>query len=109
MAVSMHRSSVPDRSPVALHGCPHVSGAVLIDSHGYEVRLRDVSFFWSQWKSEYWNVDFVRWFRDDWNVSLIRAAMGVEHGGYLENPSRERKLVDDLIGCCNRAGCLHCS
>jgi len=82
---------------VAVHGSLHVSGSLLLDEEQNVVRLRGVSFFWSQWQPQYWNVDVVRWLRDDWKVSLIRAAMGVEMGGYLANPDREDKLVHDLI------------
>jgi len=53
-----------------------------------------MSFFWSQWEAEFWNADAVNFLVDDWKCTLVRAAMGVPHGGYLENPDVEKaKLI----------------
>ncbi|CAE7822854.1 eglS [Symbiodinium microadriaticum] len=47
-----------------------------------------------KWGGKYWNEDTLRWLQRDWGIQIIRAAMGVEAGGYLDRPEREfRKLV----------------
>jgi len=51
-----------------------------------------MSLFWSQWGSHYWNEDVIQWLHEDWGVTLVRAAMGIEAGGYLENPAEKDKL-----------------
>ncbi len=59
--------------------------------------LNGMSLFWSQWQPEYFNRDVVRWLKDDWKITAIRAPMGVENGGYLEDPDRETAKVEAVI------------
>jgi len=82
-------STPPAGSPVALHGKLSVQGNQIVDEHGEAVQFRGMSFFWSQWEPEYWNADAVNFLVDDWKCTLVRAAMAVEHGGYLEQPLDE--------------------
>merc|ERR1719336_2186015 len=58
-----------------------------------------MSLFWSQWSegSKYYTSETVEWLRDDWHVSVIRAAMAVEHNGYLVNPGREKQRVRTVV------------
>jgi len=83
----------PAGSPVALHGKLSVDGNKIVDVHGEPVQFRGMSFFWSQWESEWWNADVVNFLVDDWKCTLVRAAMGVESGGYLDNPNAEKNRV----------------
>jgi len=94
----------PEGSPVAEHGRLAVSGSRVVDQHGQSIRLRGMSLFWSQWEAEYWNEDVVRWLATDWKVSLVRAAMGVEMGGHLENPDAERRKLRTVVDAAVRAG-----
>merc|ERR1712176_1258672 len=71
---------------------------------GEPVQLRGMSFFWSQWMSKYWNVDTVHWLKDDWNVTLVRAAMGVEPDGYLDHSAREKARVEVVVDAAIEAG-----
>lgn len=73
----------PAGSPVANHGHLRVDGNKIVDQSDRPVRLRGVSLFWSQWMPQYYNEDALVWLKDDWRISLVRAAMGVEKGGYL--------------------------
>jgi endoglucanase len=70
---------------------------------GTVARLRGVSLFWSQWMPQFYNAAAVRWLRDDWRVDVVRAAMGVHRGGYLEHPRREaakvRTVIEAAIDC----------
>jgi len=94
----------PAGSPVAIHGHLQVRGNKIVDKTGRPVRLRGMSFFWSQWMGHYWNGDVVEWMRKDWKVTLLRAAMGVEMGGHLENPEREAAKLHAVITSCIRLG-----
>jgi len=82
---------------VAEHGRLRVQGNRIGGQHGQPVRLRGMSFFWSQWMAQYWNKDLVHWMRSDWKVSVLRAAMGVEMGGHLENPKKETQKVVEVV------------
>lgn len=70
---------------------------------GTVAQLRGMSLFWSQWMPQFWNAGAVRWLRDDWRVDVVRAAMGVHRGGYLEHPRREaakvRAVIEAAIDC----------
>lgn len=70
---------------------------------GTVARLRGMSLFWSQWMPQFYNAAAVRWLRDDWRIDVVRAAMGVHRGGYLEHPRREaakvRAVIEAAIDC----------
>lgn len=81
-------------TPVERYGHLQVKGNKVVDKNGQPVRLQGMSLFWSQWMGQFWNRDALKWLMDDWHVEVVRAAMGVDQGGYLENPDSEKsKLV----------------
>lgn len=84
-------------TPVERHGQLRVEGNRIVDARGNPVALRGMSLFWSQWQPQYYNAETIRWLRDDWNVTVVRAAMGVHQDGYLENPVREQHKVETVI------------
>lgn len=94
----------PAGSPVAKHGRLQIRGNRMVDKHGMGVRLRGMSFFWSQWMGQYWNEDVVDYLRKDWQVTLVRAAMGVEEGGHLENPGPETKKLQTVVNAAIKIG-----
>jgi endoglucanase len=63
-----------------------------------------MSFFWSQWMGKYYNPSVVNWLRDDWECTIVRAAMAVGSGGYLENPEQEKKKVLTVVDAAIAAG-----
>lgn len=77
-----------------------VKGKNIVDKSGNIVVLRGMSLFWSQWEGDYYNFETIKWLRDDWNCTVVRAAMGVESGGYLENPETEYAKVKRVIESC---------
>jgi endoglucanase len=78
---------------VAKHGALHVAGGRIVDAALQPLQLRGMSLFWSQWSSFY-AVSTVDQLVDDWHAGLVRAALGVEEGGYLENAAEnEAKVV----------------
>jgi aryl-phospho-beta-D-glucosidase BglC (GH1 family) len=64
------------------------------------------SLFWSNdgWGGEkYYTRDVVRWVKQDWNATVIRAPMGVgEGGGYISSPkSNTAKIVEVVEAAIN--------
>jgi endoglucanase len=85
---------------VGKHGQLQIDGAKIIDKNGETVAFHGMSLFWSQWIGKYYNQDCIKWLRDDWKCNIVRAAMAIEHGGYLENPSLEKSRVCNVIDAC---------
>mmetsp|Transcript_12708 Transcript_12708/g.34591 ORF Transcript_12708/g.34591 Transcript_12708/m.34591 type:complete len:464 (-) Transcript_12708:512-1903(-) len=95
---------VPNVEAVQQHGRLRVQGSRIVGEHGLPVRLRGVSMFWSQWMGQFWNDDVVRWLRDDWHCNVVRAAMGVETGGYLEDADAQKQKVVTVVEAAIAAG-----
>lgn len=89
---------------VEKHGQLSVSGTNILDKNGDVFVLRGMSLFWSQWGGNYYNEETIKWLRDDWKCTVIRVAMGVEGGGYLENSSLEFQKASSVIDACIKLG-----
>lgn len=90
----------PEGTPVQRHGQLQVSGGKLRNSAGDEVQLRGVSSMWLNWEDDGYaeSREALVWMRDNWNLSLIRAAVGIEpEGAYLENPARMRAKLERIV------------
>ena len=83
--------------PVDRFGQLSVDGNRIIDKNGKPVRLSGVSFFWSQWIGKYYTTETVKWLKDDWRSMVVRAALAVEHDGYLDNPDREKAKIITVV------------
>ncbi len=74
---------------------------------GQEGSLAGNSFFWSNFSpvgsndgraNGYYNADVVSWLKQDWNTSIVRAAMGVEEfNGYLSNSRINENAVRAVV------------
>lgn len=93
-----------NRTIVEHFGQLKIDGRNIVDKNGSIVVLRGMSLFWSQWGGQYYNEQTIKWLHDDWKCTVIRAAMGVEGGGYLENPEVEYQKVKTVIDACIEAG-----
>ncbi|WP_257459836.1 glycoside hydrolase family 5 protein [Archangium lipolyticum] len=89
--------AVDQASPVGLHGQLKIVGNQLQDQHGAQVQLKGMSLFWSQWGGAFYNASVVNSLADGWKVSVVRAAMAVENGGYLTNPTAEKERVKTVV------------
>jgi len=89
---------------VGQFGRLQVAGTHIVDQHGNVFTLYGMSLFWSQWMPQFYNRECIKWLRDDWKCTVIRAAMAVDHGGYLENPQQERMKVMQVIDACIELG-----
>lgn len=97
-------SNAQSANVVEMHGQLKIYGTRIYGNSPLPVQLRGMSLFWSQWQGKYWNKEAIKWLRDDWQCTIVRAAMGVEKGGYLENPESELKKVEDVIDACIELG-----
>lgn len=80
-------------NPAAVYGQLKVEGNKIKDKNGNPVQLRGMSLFWSQWMGPYYNRKVVSWLKNDFKATLIRAAMGIEPDGYLQNPEAEKAKI----------------
>src|SRR5690606_12802512 len=74
---------------VDLYGQLRVTDGQLVSEGGEPVQLKGASSMWLNWETTGYaeNLEGLMWLRDHWNLSVIRAAMGVDAGGaYLVNP-----------------------
>jgi endoglucanase len=88
---------VAAQSFVAEHGALKVQGNKIIDSKGQPITLRGMALYWSQWKPAFYNAQCVKWLRDDWKCTVVRASMAVTDGGYLTNPAAEMAKVRTVV------------
>lgn len=91
-------------SIVNKYGQLSIDGSNLVDKNGEVIALRGMSLFWSQWAPDYYSESTIKWLRDDWKCTVIRAAMGIENGGYLENPEQEKMKIKRVIDICIKLG-----
>ncbi|MFD2573731.1 cellulase family glycosylhydrolase [Spirosoma soli] len=72
---------------VEKYGQLRVQGNRIVSQSGEAVQLRGMSLYWSQWIPKFYNYNAIKWLRDDWKITVIRAAMAVDVGGYATNPA----------------------
>ncbi len=98
MLLSFFRT-LPAQTPVEKNGALRVVGGKIVNRSGTEPQLRGVSFSWSLWGGrKYYNPAVVDWMVDDFKVSILRMAMGIEpEHGYLQEPGLQRQLVVDGV------------
>ncbi|WP_218110110.1 glycoside hydrolase family 5 protein [Oligoflexus tunisiensis] len=89
---------------VAAHGMLSVAGGKIVDKNQKPIQLKGMSLFWSQWSGTFWNADVVATLKKDWKATLVRAAMGVEEGGYLTQPAAEKERVKTVVEAAIKEG-----
>ncbi len=82
---------------VEQHGSLIAKNGKLLDKNQQPIQLKGMSLFWSQWSGTFWNADVVKTLKNDWKSTVVRAAMGVEEGGYLSNPAAEKARVKTIV------------
>lgn len=86
------------KNPVQKIGKLQVVGTQLSDQNGNPVRLIGTSFGWSNWHPRFYNRETVQWLKNDWNVNVVRASMGIEpDGAYLQKPAENRKIIEKVV------------
>lgn len=89
-----------DATPVQVHGHLSVENDRLVNESGGLVQLKGVSTHWLNFADadDYeTNATALVWMRDNWGLSVIRAAMGVEEsGGYLTSDANKNAMLADI-------------
>lgn len=91
-------------SVVEYYGLIHVKDGKVVDKNKNPVVLNGMSLFWSQWGGSFYNEKCIQWLRDDWNCTVVRAALGVENGGYLDNPQVELAKIMHVVDAAVKLG-----
>lgn len=90
-----------DLTLVQKHGRLRVSGNKVVDQNNEPVSFAGNSFFWSNdnWGGErYYTPEVVSWLKQDWEATIVRAAMGVEDGGgYLDNKTANKNRLKIIV------------
>jgi endoglucanase len=94
-----------DKYTIVKHfGRLQVKGNAIVGQDGLPVVLHGMSLFWSQWGGEFYNAHCIRWLRDDWKCTVVRAVCGIRSEGYLGNPDTERVKIERVIDACLELG-----
>ena len=81
LVIFLLTAALPAQTIVERHGALSVRGNQIVDECGRPTQLKGMSYFWSQFQGkEYWTEEAVKWLRDDWHVTLVRAPVGVGYG-----------------------------
>lgn len=84
--------------PVKQHGKLSVNKTYLVDENGDTVVLRGVSYGWHNWWPRFYNQESVKWLADDFNCSVVRAAMGVgPRGSYTDKKEWSKQKIEAVI------------
>ncbi len=93
------------RNPVKEMGRLQVNGTQLADQKGQPVRLTGVSLGWSCFHPRFYTAGTVSWLKNDWNVNVVRASMGIDPAdGYLENPKGNIQRMETVIDAAIKEG-----
>lgn len=87
--------------PVLQHGQLRIAQGKIINQHRQIVSFSGPSLFWSNNGAEgekFYNATTVKAFVDDWNATIIRAAMAAQgNGSYLTHPEENKKKVEAVV------------
>ncbi|MEC1526572.1 cellulase family glycosylhydrolase [Bacillus spizizenii] len=82
------------KTPVSINGQLSIKGTQLVNQNGKAVQLKGISSHGLQWYGDFVNKDSLKWLRDDWGITVFRAAMYTADGGYIDNPSVKNKVKE---------------
>lgn len=108
VCILMASGKIYAQSVVAQNGRLQVNGNRIENEQGQAVDFAGPSLFWSNngWGGDkFYNVGVVNWVKDDWDATIIRAAMGVEGGGgYADDPAGNKAKVETVVDAAIAAG-----
>lgn len=104
LGLSLHFSIYAQNGIVGRYGQLSVKGRYIMSQYGDTVQLRGMSLFWSQWMAQYYDTATIKWLANDWKCTVVRAAMGVDMGGYMENPGQEKEKVKTVVDAAIESG-----
>lgn len=97
-SIMMAVSAAWAESPVKKWGQLKVEGTQLCAQDGSAVVLRGVSLGWHNLWPRFYNAKAVKWLAEDWNATVVRAAMGIMiEDNYLENPEYALGCIEPVV------------
>lgn len=75
------------QTPVGINGALQVKGIQLSNQYGYPVQLKGMSSHGLQWYGDMINANSIQTMKADWGADVVRLAMYVGEGGYLNDPT----------------------
>jgi endoglucanase len=98
LVLMMGIMTIKAADPVKQWGQLQVKGTQLCDQKGNPVVLRGVSLGWHNLWPRFYNKKAIKWLKQDWHPTVVRAAMGVMiEDNYLENPDFALKCIEPVI------------
>ncbi|WP_289623785.1 carbohydrate-binding protein, partial [Spartinivicinus marinus] len=87
---------IPGKTPVAKHGQLRVEAGQLVNQQGKPVQLKGMSSHGLQWFGQFMNKSSIKWLRDDWQATVVRAAMytAPSSNGYIKNKQLKQKVLE---------------
>lgn len=81
------------------HGQLSVKGTQLVDKNGHPIVLRGLSFGWHNWWGNFYNKEVVKTLHNDWDATVLRAAMGVDadENCYIQNPKVSKAKIEAVV------------
>lgn len=79
---------------VGTNGKLQVIGNQLCNEKKEPIQLKGISSMHLHLYGQLVNKDTLKWLRDDWGITVFRAAMYTEEGGYIQNKSVKEKVKE---------------
>lgn len=90
---------------VDANGALSVQGTQLVNQHGQPIVLKGVSYAWHEWAYPFYNAQTVATLKNQWNVNVVRASLGVEpRNGYLEQPQLGLDCITTVVDAAIKKG-----
>jgi endoglucanase len=91
--------SIANAQFVKEHGQLSVKGTQLVDKNENTIVLRGVSLGWHSIWPRFYNENVVEWLKNDFNCTIVRAAMGIEIGAhsYIKEPQFSKDKIEAVI------------
>ncbi|MES2731397.1 MAG: cellulase family glycosylhydrolase [Bacteroidota bacterium] len=97
----------PAGSPAAINGKLKLVGNQLSNECGNAVQLRGMSTHGPQWFPNCYTTSALDALVNDWKIDVFRVAMYVQEGGYVNDPTRWKGWIDNMVDECGRRG-IYC-
>lgn len=80
-------SSIATSNIVNKFGYLSIEGSYILNQSGETIQLTGIGSHGLHWFPQFYSKDAIKYLRDDWGVTVIRAAMYTKEGGYIDNPA----------------------
>lgn len=106
-----HNGELLNTTPVDKYGWLTVSGSSIKSTKtGKKIALRGASFGWHNWWPRFYNSGAVIELKNNFNVNVVRAAMGIDpkpdytNRGYLNNPVVAKDYISKVVNAAIEQG-----